>query len=364
VDLSPFPHQGPLEPHQVKGRDDLVADLTERLTARRVTALLGPRRFGKTSVLVRVADDMARAGTSVVWVDLYEVTSFSDIALRFDAALSEAIGPVRGRLSKIAASVDLTLGFLKVGFARRREERPEPLATLHLLLDALVAAADDHATVVVFDEFPGIVRVDGAAALLRTKLQHRFQTIGIVFAGSQPSLMRAMFSDKAMPFYSQADLVAIGPFDAATITDIVDDGFRSTGRDPGNVAAAIAAFTGGHPHRTMQLADAAWREAAPGAPYEQRVWESAVAAVRAGTDLANETVFSGFQHSEKTVLRLLASNESLFGAAAELLGLSRGSAQHARERLLASGDIVLRGAGDHAVADPVLADWIRRRLPA
>ena len=57
MELSPFPHQGPLEPAQVRGRADLLADLTERLTERRVTALLGPRRFGKTSLLRKVAAD-------------------------------------------------------------------------------------------------------------------------------------------------------------------------------------------------------------------------------------------------------------------------------------------------------------------
>lgn len=363
MELSPFPYHGPLMPEQVKGRDDLVADLTERLTARLVTAVLGPRRYGKTSLLVRVADDLARAGTSVVWVDLYEITSTSDLALRFDAAMADATGPVRSRLSSIAASVDLNLGLLKVGFSRRRGDRPDPAGTLHLLLDTLVAAASDQPTVLVFDEFPGIDRVDGAAGLLRTKLQHHFQQIGIVFAGSQPSLMRAMFTEKAMPFYAQADLVTIHPFTLRAVTNIIDDGFASTGRDPGGLAAAIHAFAGGHPHRTMQLADAAWRASAPGATYTPQVWETALAAVRANTDLANESVYSGFGSSEKTVLRLLASNESLFGASAELLGLSAGSAQNAREKLLASGDIT-EDKGQLVLVDPLFADWMRRRLPA
>jgi hypothetical protein len=362
MENSPFPYQGPLEPAQVKGRSDLIADLTERVTQRRVTALIGPRRYGKTSVLVRVADDLATAGTSVIWVDFYEASSVADVALRFDAALNGARGPIRSRLATIAASVDLNLGLLKVGFARRRDERPEPLATLHLLLDTMVSAALDHPTVVVFDEFPGITRVEGVAGLIRTKLQHHFQEIGIVFAGSQPSLMRTIFTDKTMPFYAQADLVSVGPFTAAAVSEIVDEGFRSTDRDPGNVAAAIYSYAGGHPHRTIQVADAAWRAAEPDVAYDPRVWEEALADIRAGTDLANETVFSGFVAGEKMVLRLLAARHSLFGSAAELIGLASGTAQHARENLLDSGDVVKVGAG-YSLVDPVLADWIRRRLP-
>ena len=49
------------------------------------------------------------------------------------------------------------------------------------------------------------------AAMLRTQLQHHYRQLGIVFAGSQPSTMRMLFTDHAQPFFAQADLVEIGP---------------------------------------------------------------------------------------------------------------------------------------------------------
>lgn len=363
MEISPFPHQGPLEPDQVKGRDDLIAELTERITQRRVTALLGPRRFGKTSALTRVADDMSKAGASVVWVDLYEVTSTADLARRFDTALAAARGPLRSRLTDLAATVGLNLGFLRAEFSRRRDDRPDPDAVLATLVDTLVAGATGTPTVVMFDEFPGIDRVVGAAGLLRTKLQHHFQEIGLVFAGSQPSLMRAMFSERARPFYAQADLVAITPFTVAAVHDIVADGFESTGRDPGELPGAIFALAGGHPYRTMQAADVAWRATGPGAAYHRQTWATALATLRAETDLANEAIFSGFATSEKAVLRLLAGGESLFGTAAELLGVSSGSAQNARDNLVASGDLTVTDDRPRVV-DPLLADWVKRRFAA
>lgn len=360
--VSPFPYQGPLVADQVRGRDELVAELITRVSERRVTALVGPRRYGKTSVLTRVAAEMATAGTSVVWVDFYEVTSAADVAVRLDAALEEATGPVRHRLASVAASLDINLGVLKVGFARRRAERPDPDVALYVLLDTLVRAATSHPTVVVFDEFPGVVRIPGVAGLLRTKLQHHFQEIGLVFAGSQPSLMRTLFTERTEPFYAQADLVPIGPLPASAVTAIVDDGFGSTGRDPGTLAASIYAFTGGHPHRTMQLADAAWRAAGPSDRYRPEVWEHAVAEVRAGAVHANEAIYARYEGGEKSVLRLLAAGQRLFGAAAEVLAVTPGAAQHARDTLLAAGDVI-DAKGRLTVVDPVLADWIRHRFP-
>lgn len=362
VELSPFPHQGPLDPEQVRGRDHLVADLVERITARRVTALLGPRRYGKTSVLRRVAAEMARAGTSVVWLDLYEVTSVADLARRVDRGLADAHGPVRARIDDVAVGVQLNLGFLGVELSRRGRDRPDPDAMFSLLVDVLVDGATSTPTVVVIDEFPGIDRVTGAAGLLRTKLQHRFQDIGLLFAGSQPSLMRSMFADRAKPFYAQADLVEIGPFTLAATRAIVDDGFASTGRDPADLAGQVFSFTDGHPYRTMQVADVAWRLAEPGARTDTTaLWARTLQALRAESNLATETAFGHRSASEKAVLRLVAHGDPLFGTAAGLLGLTASSAQHARAALVADGDLV---EGDRLdIVDPVLADWVRRRFP-
>ena len=248
-----------------------------------------------------------------------------------------------------------------MGLARRRAERPDAGATLHLLLDTLVRAGESQPAVVVFDEFPGIARVPGATGLLRTKLQHHFQTIGLLFAGSQPSLMRTLFSQRTEPFYAQADLVPVGPLDAAAVELIVNEGFRITGREAGSLAASIHGFTGGHPHRTMQLADAAWRAAAAGERYRPEVWEQAFADVRQSTALANEAAYSRYNSGEKAVLRLLAAGHGLFGAAAEVLAVAPGTAQHARDTLLAAGDVIEDGR--LRIVDPVVADWIRGRFP-
>lgn len=359
---SPFPHQGPLEPDQVRGREDLVADLVARVTGRRVTALVGPRRYGKTSLLRRVAAEVEAGGAGVVWVDLYEATSVADLARRFDTAMATARGPVSGALAAVAARFDLQLGLLGVQLSRRRDERPDAEASLDALLDALVAGSRETPTVVVIDEFPGIDRVEGAAGLLRTKLQHHVQEIGLLFAGSQPSLMRAMFAERTRPFYAQADLVEVGPFTAQAVTEIVVEGFESTDRRPGELPGLIFAFTGGHPYRTMQVADVAWRSVAAGGGPTPSTWAATLDLLRGETNLACEAVFSGLTTGEKATLRLLAHGDVLFGTQAETLGLSAGSARHAVDSLLAAGDVI-DVTGRPTLVDPVLADWIRGRFP-
>jgi uncharacterized protein len=360
VDASPFPYQGPLEPSQVQGRSALVDDLIERITGRRVTALLGPRRYGKTSVLRRVAADLTEVTT--VWVDLYEVTSMADVAVRFDDALGATAGRFATAARSIAAGVSINLGVVKVELIGPVRNRPDPAITFHGLLEVLVGAALRQPTLLIIDEFSSIGRVEGASGALRTAVQHHYQDLGIVFAGSHLSMMRTLFTARPEPFYGQADLVEIGPLPAAAVEEIVASGFAATGRDAGIVAARISAFAAGHPQRTMQLADACWRHTQPGATADTDSWSVALAEVRRATAEGMERLYSGFERGERAVLRAVARSGSVYGSEANLLDLSAGTATHARQTLLDTGDLAPSESG-LVVVDPFFADWLRQRFP-
>jgi hypothetical protein len=360
MDVSPFPYHGPLEPAQVRGREALVEDLVERVTTRRVTALLGPRRYGKTSVLGRVAAELTEVTT--VWVDLYEVTSMADVAVRFDDALAAPTGRFATAARQVAASVALNLGVVTIQLTGPARQRPDPTLVFHSLLQVLVGAAEHRATLVVIDEFSSIGRVDGAAGMLRTALQHHYRDLGIVFAGSHPSMMRTLFTSRAEPFYGQADLIEIDPLSAPAVEEIVGSGFAATGRGAGRVPGLIASFAAGHPQRTMQLADACWRRTPPGTTAGTTVWAGALDEVRRSAAESLERLFSGLGRGEGDVLRAVARSGSVYGSEAALLDLAKGTATGARRTLLDRGDLADTPAG-LVVVDPVLADWLRRRFP-
>ncbi len=110
------------------------------------------------------------------------------------------------------------------------------------------------------------------------------------------------------------------------VVGIVTEGFAATDREAGAIPARTAAFTGGHPQRVMQLADAGWRRTAPGTAAAIDMWDAAIGAAQMSTHSGFERLYSALAHNEKTVLRILASGGSLFGSAAELLDLHTGSA--------------------------------------
>ena len=363
METSPFPYQGPLKPEEVQGRDALITDLAQRISDRRLTALLGPRRYGKTSVLKRVASDLhAATGMETVWIDLYQLNSMADLAGAFDVGLAAVEGPLRRSLRDLALDVKLTLGVVAVELRQDKRRRPDATLTLHLLLDVLIAAAQRHPMCLVLDEFSGIVNVDGGAGVLRTKLQHHYRELGIVFAGSEPSTMSSLFSDRAQPFFAQADLVATPPLDAVDLTQIIIDGFEATGRGAGDAVDPLVELANGHPQRAMQLADSLWRHTEPGETATVQTWRDAVADVRAAADLSSERLFALLPAGHQRTLRAIASGGSPYGTSADVLELAPGTARGAIAALTGNG-MLAKPDGRLELVDPLLADFLQRRFP-
>jgi len=127
------------------------------------------------------------------------------------------------------------------------------------------------------------------------------------------------------------------------VLDILHDGFTSTGRDLGTTAGPLVRFAEGHPQRAMQLADALWRATDEGATADEIAWGHAVATVRAEVDNGSERLFELIPPGSQRVLRAVASGGSIYGAAADVLGLAPGTARSAADVLVGNGYLARRG---------------------
>lgn len=360
MEVSPFETHGPLPPDQVQGREELIDELVRRVTAHRPTALIGPRRYGKTSVLGRVARDLTEVST--VWVDLWGCTAVAEVAAAFERGIADAGSAFVGEAQPIAASMNLELGIVRASLSRPAARRPDYDALLPSFIDIIATAASRTPALLILDEFSAIAPLGGVIAKLRTGLQHRYRQLGIVFAGSAPSTMSMLFTDRAEPFHAQADLLTIKPLDQSAAVTIVGEGFGATGRDPGLTASRAMTLTAGHPHRLMQVADAVWTATPVGGTADDRAWQNGLTALRRALDEGMRRLHETLPLGHQRVLRLVAHGASPHGGQAPVLDLSPSSATHAREVLLKAGDLV-RHDGHLTLTDPMMADWIRRTFP-
>lgn len=365
VQGSPFVVTGVVGPHDVIGRHDTLAALTDRAMKGRFVLLVAPRRYGKTSLVHRLAYDAARTkDLSVVIVDLLGVQTLDDIAVRLAQAWTRL---PQGPLAKAAAAVlpyiaGLDVGGGVVSLRLRPPAGVSSSATLEAVLDIPRAVAErtKRRVLVVLDEFQTIASVPNADAVIRSQIQHQSARVSYLFSGSERSTLRMLFAERSRPLYGQAEQMSMGPFDLGDLGSYVNDRLESTGRDiTGPALTAYLAFVAGHPQRSMLVADCMWATVGDGETIDRPEVSAAIALAVERCEAEFDNAYEMLSDAQVRVLRLLAWDEPLTGAGAGRLGLSSGSGRAAAETLTDRGLLHVEVRRYHLI-DPLLGEWMRR----
>lgn len=367
--MNPFNYQGPVQPARLIDRRQEL-DALQRAAADGIAIrLAAPRRFGKTSLLDAHVASMRAVGHRAVRIDLSRVATVGDVAARiaegFTALPTDASRSVRRWAARLGVSARLAGVQLSLVPSAPRPAADDARAALLELLDVPLALhrADDGLTVVCLDEFQDLLVADDALdGLFRSVIQHHGGAAAYVFAGSQPSLMRALFSDRERPFYGQARPLELPPLPVDEAARDIEALLTADKLDADGAIDELLAFTGGHPQRTLLLAHHVYNLLDASEPVE----DLAMAAIDLGlaeTRDAHQAVWDGLRRVERIVLLALADGQAPTGSrVANEHRIARSTLQDALDRLLADERIVQRGSqGRPFLLDPLLAEWLRRR---
>lgn len=380
---NPFVVGRELGPDELADREDEVREVAAALTGAGRLFLLGPRRFGKTSVH-HVATVAARRRGRVL---RYNVEAFPDPEALVAAIVADAARVVAGSVARVAAALrdgfralrpevafDPATGRWTVSFAAA----PKAPTAVRLVeaLDGLerLAARADRPVGVVLDEVQHLVQGGVAVeAQLRAAVQaHRH--VGYVFAGSDTTLLAAMTGDPARPFYRLGTVRVLGPVPRAAFRPFLARGFRAA-RGTVEPAAldAILDLADDVPYNVQLLAHACWDALQGGGP-RPRLTAARAAEVHAAQARALDPVYSqqwvALTAPQRVALHatVLTRGDGLYGEPARTRwGLSASAMQRAVGGLVDKQ--VLRretaaGAARLRVEDPLFAEWVRRTVGA
>jgi len=362
--VNPFVYHAPIVPEAVIGREREAAALLEAIQEGVNATLYAPRRFGKTSLLGQVLQQAENAGMATVTVDLYGVLTRDDVAARISRAYRTLHGPIGRLLEGMLTAVGAGAQIGGTGASLSLERRVA--GTEALLIDLLDLPVRLHErtgrpTVVAFDEFQSVIDVPGMDALLRSRIQHHGPAATYVFAGSEPSLLGALFNDRSRPLYGQAQPFRLGRLSADAVVQAVAARFEASNRriEPRTLEELV--ITGaGHPQRTMLLAHRLWAVTPPRSQADERRWGTALTATLAQLAIEFETLWTSMGANERRVVAALAEGLSPVATRdGRQVGLKRpSSAQRAIESLSSRGVLETeRGSGSRLV-DPLLALWV------
>src|SRR5829696_7986670 len=353
--------------------DALVADARNGQDV----VVFAPRRYGKSSLIWRVAQELVREDILVAQVDLMRTPTKDQLAAKLAKTIHEELATrlwnVRERLKVFAdlrlrptITVDANDGTMSFSFDPRAAE-DDIDATLEELLTMLgrIAADRGRRVVLVLDEFQEVVEIDPALMKLMRSVFQEQPDVAHIYLGSKRHMMRQIFNDENEPFWRSAKQTELDVIPPDLFGDYAAARFEETGRtlDP-EARARVLELTGGHPYATQEILYFLWEETPEG---ETAMLESVAAALDATLRSEHShfsLIWDGASAAQKRVLQALAQ---------EGPGRPLGSDFQRRHSLPATptvqtalnalerAELVRRlRRGEYRIAEPFLTAWIQR----
>src|SRR3954470_15134712 len=254
-------------------REREVAELSADMRNGQDVVVFAPRRYGKSSLIWRVAQELVSSTVLVAQVDLMTTPTRAKLAEKLAKTIHDDIASplfrAKERLRvfqglRITPTVtvdpdDGTLGFsFTPGFAREDLD-----ATIERLLElpGRLAGERDRRVALILDEFQEIADIDpGLPKLMRAVFQQQAE-VAHVSLGSRRHMMRRIFSDANEPFWRSAKQMELGVITPEHFRGYIRRQFERTGRViTADGVRAIIGATGGHPYATQELCYFAWQE--------------------------------------------------------------------------------------------------------
>jgi len=143
---------------------------------------------------------------------------------------------------------------------------------------------------------------------------------------------------------------------------VLEDRFRSTGREVGNALDPLIAFARGHPQRVMLVAHHLWEILPRGSTADEAAFVDARERALALAEPALRARWESFSVNEQRVsVALAASQRTLYAdETLRFLGLRRGSVGRALSGLIGKAEVRMAGGGPE-LTDPLLEHWLAER---
>lgn len=359
-------------------REDELRELAADMLNGQNVLVYAPRRYGKSSLVMRAAQQVQRRKVLVGYCDLMRTptkerlaaalakTIYADIASPVGQAIERAARLFRGLRVVPTMEVDPADGTLRFSFhpGRRRADIDDTIERL-LELPAELAVERRRRTVLVFDEFQEILTLDKRYPNLMRSVFQAQPEVGHVYLGSKRHLLERIFNDRNQPFWRSAKQLEIGAIPPAEFGVFIRARFEaSTRRITDDALARLLAASGGHPYATQELAYYAWELVQPGAEAGVATVEQALNKVIRSEHNHLSAIWESASPAQRLVLLALAKEpaqavySSDYHERHELPGLP--STQTALKALSAR-EIVGRAAeGSYQIVEPFLAEWLGR----
>ena len=362
--MNPFSYGTIVKGGSFYDRSEECARIVNTLSGGNNVVLYAPRRFGKTSLIFKVIEQLEEADFVCIYFDFMPVFSAESFFRLYTKALSAKqsnLNKFASLFSSIIKTIRPVLSFgqdgipeLSVDFANSEVNE----TVVSQLLDIPEMLAGKNRRVVVFlDEFQEISKLKSInfEALLRSKVQQQQKT-NYLFFGSKTHLLTEMFNDKRKAFYHSAFQMSIGSMPQQDTIDFLRAKFASSSiHIDVETAKYLISVAADIPHYIQFLASEVWQYMVNSQTTVSKamVDECAQRVVALKSDYCMELFDRRSQNQKQLLKALTQEGKNIFSA--NYINKHRLSALSTLQRSvkdLVNNGIIEKRGGEYFIADP------------
>lgn len=267
---NPFQYGSAVSAGNFTDRREELRVLTTCMRNGQNVILLSPRRYGKTSLLKRSAEEMGQSGGKVGIANLIQCSSRKEVAEELTTAIAR--GPL-GRFSARLDELKRQLGDLRPslnveshGFRvsllplTAETDWSEEIKSALRILGRL--RKKDQPVALIIDEFQQTAEIDPGLPGIFKAMVDELPQVSLVFAGSRRHLMEELTTGPGAPLLGVGQRINLAPIPAEEMVPFLIERAQSGGKrlaEP--VAARIYKLAHGIPNHVQQLAFWSYAEA-------------------------------------------------------------------------------------------------------
>jgi hypothetical protein len=266
VKENPFYYGGAITDEHFCNRTSEIKELQEDIYSGLNTLIYAPRRFGKTSFVLKTLQSLPKQKIKYLFLDLMYISTLDEFINKYFNALASSLQEPTDKVINFFKSIiklrpNINVNFDSMGnpsfsLSLNNEDK---IKTLEDVLNIPLSFAKDNTKVViVFDEFQELVNLD-LEAKLRSVIQHHANKVSYIFMGSKKSLLHQMFLNKTRAFYKSVKHFKIKEINKQEWDKFIKKRFEDTNKTiDTKYINMILDITKGFPYYTQQFAYEIW----------------------------------------------------------------------------------------------------------
>lgn len=373
--MNPFSYGKEVTGYQFYDRKDACEDLYHTLKDGSANVVLyAPRRYGKTSLVLKVLQRFKSEGIKCIHFDFSKVDSIERFCTEYTAAvyslwggMPELVNQIKEYLEHLHPTFSFGDGLLpKISFSYGARMGAQELGEVLDLPEKLAQRNGRETVVIAFDEFQDVADLSKSVPLeaaFRSVIQAQ-SCVRYVFLGSKTHLMRRMFESRSRPFYKSALGMKIGKPPREESEEFVVSRFADEGIEmPRATLERLMEISENIPYYLQAMAALSYRsvEARRGNRVEADDLDWAVARFLEGSEDYYEEVLRNLSAAQRPLVEAFAHEPAgRFDADyRERYRLGGVSTVHSAIRSLMKKGVIDSVKGVYGIVDPFFARYVR-----